>query len=141
MQTIPELIEPTLEDIALINRDFQDLSEEDILAELETIQKIYQNQIGALTLDAIVTTSDYIQQDTNLVSDSSIAARAAGYSDGAVYYDDNQITIYEIGAMLAHPFSAIGLSKQRQKAFSLTATYYVGMPGLEGLVTFVISGL
>ena len=121
--TIPELIEPTIDDIALINKDFQGLSEEDIIAELETIQKVYQNQIGALTLDAIVTTAEYIPEDANLVSDIPIATRAIGYSDGAFYYDDNQLTIYEIGAMLVHPFSAVNLSKQREKAFDLTAKY------------------
>ncbi|MDR1221099.1 MAG: hypothetical protein LBK73_16045 [Treponema sp.] len=112
---IPELIEPSSGDIALINKDFPDLSEEDTIAELETIQKVYQNQVGSLVFNAIIANPDYQPE-------SSIS-RATGYNDGAFYYDDTQVTVYEIGAALLHAFSAVTLSQQREKAFQLTEKY------------------
>lgn len=113
---IPELLNPTEEDIAAINLDFPGLTEEEIVAELETIRRIYQDEVSALAFADILDNPAYQSVD-------STPDRKIGYSNGAFYYNDSQLTAYEIGAMLSHPFSAITLSKQREKAMQLTERY------------------
>jgi hypothetical protein len=113
---IPELFEPQAEDIDLISLDFPGLTEEEIVAELSTIRRIYQDQIGALVLNTIVDTLDVEVLDSNF-------ARSAGYKDDAFFYGNYDITTYEIGAMLRHPLSALSLNAQRDKAFELSLQY------------------
>jgi hypothetical protein len=113
---IPEILVPTEDDIVFINQDFPELTNEEIIVELETIRRIYQDQLGSLVFNDFIGNSDY-----DLLNQDS--ARKIGYSEGTFYYDDDSITIYEIGAILSHPLSAITLNSQKEKTFNLTQQY------------------
>lgn len=121
---IPELLEPTEEDIAKIQETFLDLTEEEVIENLDTISRIYQDEISALTMPQIVSNVD--------LSENSVEARSTvtiDYGNGAFRFSDengneiNSLTIYELGALLKHPFSALGIKKQTSKALELTTKY------------------
>ncbi|WP_439647471.1 DUF6973 domain-containing protein [Brucepastera parasyntrophica] len=109
---LPDLLEPTEEDILRVCEDFPDLTEEEIMNEWETIQDIYLDQLSALSMRNVLTG---IYEDP--------AARGVKFEDDAVFYNSNNVTIYEIAAMLCYPFSALTLVKQRDKAYELTLKY------------------
>jgi hypothetical protein len=113
---MPELLEPQAEDIDLISYDFPGLTEEEIVTELSTIRRIYQDQIGALALNTLVDTLDVEVLDAN-------SARSVSYEDGKFSYDEHSATIYEIAVMLLHPLSALTIKDQEAKAYELTAQY------------------
>lgn len=108
---IPELVSPSEEDIVTINNMFPDLTEEEIVDNLYTIGKIYQDVVSATAVDDILSSED-------------LQARSAGYKNGAFYKDDDKVTWYEIAAVLKHPFSAAKLIKQRDISYNLTEKYY-----------------
>ena len=104
--TIPELLEPTAEDIAIISQDFPGLTEDEILVELEAISRVYQDQIGALAENA------FLSADYEPVPDGITRSLYEGAP-----------TVYEIAAALKHPLSALTITKQKDKAFALTGQY------------------
>lgn len=112
---IPELLEPTQEDIAKIQKTFLDLTEEEIIENLDTISRIYQDEISALTMPQIVCNVD--------LSENSLNSRAIKIKDWKIYYDDVPITSYIVSAMLKHPFSAIGIINQKKLALDYTKKY------------------
>ena len=108
---IPELVSPSEDDIDMINEVFPDLTEEEIVDNLYTIGKIYQDMVSAIAVDDILCAGN-------------LQSRSIGYKDGAFQKDDDNVTWYEIAAVLKHPFSAIGLKKQRDISYNLTKSYY-----------------
>jgi hypothetical protein len=112
---IPELLEPTAEDIALINQVFPDLTEEEIVKNLEAIQIMYQEQLGVLATKAFIT------HDYELITPD--VGRAAGYSNGTFYFEDEKLTVQEIAAMAKHALSAVTLYNQKNLAQDLTKKY------------------
>lgn len=112
---IPELLEPTEEDIAKIQETFLDLTEEEVIENLDTISRIYQDEISALAMPKIVGSAD--------ISEYSSVIRAISIKDWKIYYDGVQITSYIVSAMLKHPFSAMGVIKQKNLAVGYTKEY------------------
>lgn len=118
---IPELLEPTEEDIAKIQETFLDLTEDEVIENLDTISRIYQDEISALAMPQIVNGFDF--------SEISRSAVSIAYGNGAFRLTDengneiNSLTIYELGAIFRHPFSALGIKKQTSKALELTVEY------------------
>ncbi|MDE6350746.1 MAG: hypothetical protein K2K67_07065 [Treponemataceae bacterium] len=110
---IPELVSPSEADIGMINEVFPDLTEEEILENLYAIGKVYQDMVSAVAVNDILCSAG-----------GDLQARSVGYKDGAFYADDDKVTWYEIAAVLKHPFSAVGLIKQRNIAYDLTKSYY-----------------
>jgi hypothetical protein len=113
--SLPELFEPTAEDIASINQDFPSLTEEEIVDELVTIRRIYLDQVGTLVL------KDFMSSDYEILPEGS--ERSVGYSDGAFYFNDEKLTVQEIAAMAKHLLSAVTLIKQKDLAQSYTKQY------------------
>ena len=107
--TIPELLEPTAEDIALLSYDFPGLTEDEILVELGAISRVYQDQIGALAENS------FLSADYEPVPDGITRSLYKGAP-----------TVYEIAAALKHPLSALTLTKQTDKAFALANQYMGG---------------
>lgn len=110
---IPELIEPSEDDIKKLQNDFPKMSEKEIIDNLETISKVYQNEVSSIAFDGI------IEACTN--QSSLFAQRSAG--DIYLKIDDDIITLAEVAACLKHPFSAMNLIKQKNKSFELTEKY------------------
>lgn len=112
---IPELITPSNEDLKKISALLPDLTDEEIIENLNTIGKIYQNIVVANIDDDII---EKIQE--------SSFARYSKYSVGGAV-----ITIHEIAACLKHPFSAISLQTQKDNAESYTTKYMGTGEGLN----------
>lgn len=55
---IPELVSPSEDDIDMINEVFPDLTEEEIVDNLYTIGKIYQDMVSASAVDDILCTGN-----------------------------------------------------------------------------------
>lgn len=56
----------------------------------------------------------------DILCTENVQSRAIGYKNGAFYKDDDDVTWYEIAAVLKHPFSAAKLKKQRDISYDLT---------------------
>lgn len=108
---LPELLAPTEIDLEKIKLDFPRLTDEEIIENIEIISQIYQSEIALLAIDDIVSGCDA----------RAYSSRSAG--DYHVNIGDDTITLAEVAACLKHPFSACGLIKQKDKAFSLTEEY------------------
>ncbi len=116
---LPELLQPTEEDIVKIQETFLDLTEDEIIKNLDTIARIYQDEISALAIPLIT-------ENTNF-TDSYSQSRGVTIKDWKIYYGNVQITSYIVSAMLNHPFSAMGILNQKEKALNLTEKY-MGIP-------------
>lgn len=112
---LPELLSPTENDFEMINLDFPQLTKEEIMDNLDIISQIYQSEVAVSVLDDIISVCDV----------TKTSGRSAG--DYHVDIGDDTITLAEVAACLKHPFSACGLIKQKEKAFSLTEEY-MGYP-------------
>lgn len=108
---VPDLLLLEEDDIKKIKSVFIDLEEEEIVENIGTITSIYQNMVTVLS-------ANEISKQENTFS------REIGYSDGAFYKDNDVVTWEELGAVFKHPFSAVGLMDQRDKAYELTKKYY-----------------
>ncbi|MBQ7367980.1 MAG: hypothetical protein IJW57_12260 [Spirochaetaceae bacterium] len=108
---IPELMEPSEDDFVNINADFPGLSQDEIAENIDVIAQIYQDQVAALAVNSIL-------DDSRIMS-----AVSRGAGDYYVTIKDETITLAEMMAVLKHPFSAIGLVKQKNKAYELTSQY------------------
>lgn len=113
---IPELLKPTEEDIMKIQQTFLDLTKDEIIKNLDTISRIYQDEISALSMSKIITNVDLPENSTEVRS-------AIKIKNWKIFYDDVPITLYIVSAMLKHPFSAIGIINQKNLAIDYTKKY------------------
>lgn len=112
---IPELVSPTDVDIEKISELLPGLSEEEIVNNLETIGKIYQDIVVANVDDEIL----------EKIKDDSLARYSTYEISGTT------ITLHEIAACLKHPFSALTLKTQKELAETNTDKYMGTGSGLN----------
>lgn len=148
---IPNFEELTEEDIKVIQEKFPELSESQIIDELDVIEDIYQSELAALVVRNLIDNSTTVGSDElcviednsrslwssakkvwrRIIGKTSSAAKKIPDIDivdkwRALKIGDDSITIYEVGAVLKHPFSALKLSKVKQKSYELTEQYMDG---------------
>lgn len=119
---IPELMEPSEDDFVNINADFPGLTQDEIAENIDVIAQIYQDQVAALAVNSIL-------DDSRIMS----AVSRNSYNDGITVFGQD-LTWAEVCVILRYPFSALGLKKQSEKAFDLTAGYMGTRSGVNNKV-------
>lgn len=108
---IPDFYSLEQDDIEKIMNHLSIFSEQIIIDNIDVIMDIYQAEVSLSSLDNIISNLTVYENNS----------RAAG--DYYVEFGDDIITLAELGACLKHPFSALGLLKQKEKAYLVTEEY------------------
>lgn len=147
---IPNFEDLEESDLAKIQQKFPDLSQDQILNNIETISLIYQDELSALIFDDIIAKSnakgydepyqnsdrglwrkgkklwDRIRGKTKKAGETVVnTVKSIEIKDNfrALKIFDDAITVYEVSAILKHPFNAVKLNKAKEKAYNLTKEY------------------